>query len=47
VLAVLGARGLEEPDEVRERITSCGDLEQRDTWVRSAATATVVRDLFA
>jgi hypothetical protein len=47
VLAVLDARGIEVPDELRERIAGCTDLEQLDTWVRRAATARTAQDLFA
>jgi hypothetical protein len=47
VLAVLDARGIEVPDELRERIVGCTDLEQLDTWVRRAATARTAQDLFA
>jgi hypothetical protein len=47
VLAVLDARGIEVPDELRERIVGCTDLEQLDTWVRRAATASTAQDLFA
>jgi hypothetical protein len=46
VLTVLGARGIAVPDHVRARITGCTDLEQLDTWVRRAATASTVDDLF-
>jgi hypothetical protein len=46
VLAVLDARGIEVPDPVREDITSCTDLDQLDTWIRRAATAAKVQDLF-
>jgi hypothetical protein len=46
VLAVLEARGLAVTDDVRERITTCTDIEQLDAWVRRAATATTVDDLF-
>lgn len=47
LLAVLDARGVEVPEEARERITTCTDLDQLDGWVRRAATATSVEDLFA
>jgi len=47
VLAVLDARGIKVPDEARERITNSTDLEQLDAWVRRAATATSVDELFA
>jgi len=46
VLAVLDARGIEVPDDVREEIATCTDLDQLDTWVRLAATATKVNELF-
>jgi hypothetical protein len=46
VLAVLGARGIEVTDEVRERISRCTDLGQLETWIRRAATATTIDDLF-
>lgn len=39
VLAVLDARGIAVPDDLRARIAECTDLEQLDTWVRRAATA--------
>ncbi len=46
VLAFLDARGIEIPDPVREDIISCTDLDQLDTWIRRAATATKVQELF-
>jgi hypothetical protein len=46
VLAFLDARGIEVPDEFRERIVGCTDLDQLDTWVRRAATADKIHDLF-
>jgi hypothetical protein len=46
VLAVLDARGVEVPDEARERIAGCADLDQLDTWARRAATANKVNELF-
>ncbi|HLL68131.1 MAG TPA: hypothetical protein VK453_20800 [Micromonosporaceae bacterium] len=46
VLAVLEARGVEVPDAARERIASCIDLDQLDAWVRRAATANDINDLF-
>jgi hypothetical protein len=45
VLAVLDARGVDVPDEVRSRIAACTDADQLDTWVRRAATATKIHDL--
>ncbi len=46
VLAFLDARGIEIPDQARERITGCTDLDQLDTWVRRAATVNTVDELF-
>ena len=47
VLAVLDARGINVPEDTRNRITSCTDLDQLHTWVRRAATATSIDDLFS
>ncbi|WP_437586976.1 hypothetical protein [Sorangium sp. So ce1000] len=41
VLAVLEARGLEVPAEVRERVLASTDLAELDRWIRRAA---VIRD---
>jgi hypothetical protein len=46
LLAILNARGIPISDAAHTRITSCTDLDQLDTWVRSAATATTIQDLF-
>jgi len=46
LLSILDARGIPVPDGVHNRITSCTDLDQLDTWVRRAITATTVDDLF-
>jgi hypothetical protein len=46
VVAVLVARGVDIPDDVREQITACTDLGQLETWIRRAATATTVKELF-
>lgn len=46
VLAFLDARGIDVPDDARGRITGCTDLDQLDVWVRRAATADSVKDLF-
>jgi hypothetical protein len=46
VLTVLEARGIQVPEPVRARITACTDLDQLDVWVRRAATASEVDDLF-
>lgn len=42
ILAVLGARGVLIPDEVRVRLVECTDLEQLETWGRRAATADAI-----
>jgi hypothetical protein len=46
VLAVFDARGIAAPDDARTRITGCSDLDQLDVWVRRAATAATIDDLF-
>jgi hypothetical protein len=47
VLVVLAARGLDVSDHARARISGCSDFDQLDTWVRRAATAESIDDLFA
>ncbi|GIH78905.1 hypothetical protein [Planobispora longispora] len=46
VLLVLATRGLEVPDEVRDRITACTDLARLESWAARAVTARTVHDLF-
>jgi hypothetical protein len=46
LLAVLEARGLGITAEQRDRITTCTDLAVLEGWIRSAATAATVEDLF-
>jgi hypothetical protein len=46
ILAVLGARGVLIPDEVRVRLVECTDLEQLETWGRRAAMADSIEDVF-
>lgn len=46
ILLVLEQRGLDVPDQVRERITSCGDPETLRRWLRRAVTAPTVEDVF-
>ncbi len=46
VLRALAARGIEVPDDARDRITACTDLDQLDIWVSRAATAKAIEDLF-
>jgi 3-methyladenine DNA glycosylase AlkC len=45
LLAILDARGIQVPDEVRETITGCTDLDQLEAWIRRAATADKIQDL--
>jgi hypothetical protein len=45
VLAVLNARGVEVPENVRADITNCTDLDQLGTWIHLAATADKIADL--
>lgn len=47
VLAVLEARGLEVPAEVRERILASTDLAELDRWIRGAASVGDARELLA
>jgi hypothetical protein len=46
VFTLLEARGIAVPDDARARILECTDLDQLDTWVRRAATADSLDDLF-
>lgn len=46
VLAVLDARGIAVPEAERTRILSCHDLAQLDVWLRRAASATALADVF-
>jgi hypothetical protein len=47
VLAILEARRIDVPADKRARIAECRDLAQLDTWVRRAATADSIDDLFS
>jgi hypothetical protein len=46
VLDVLAVRGIEVPDLARARISGCTDLAQLESWVRRAAVAGSVDELF-
>ena len=46
VLTVLRARGIDVPDEVRERVRGCGDVELLEAWLSRAATAEAISDVF-
>ncbi|WP_432147537.1 hypothetical protein [Streptomyces sp. bgisy029] len=39
ILRILAVRGVEVPDEVRQRITGCKDLDVLDVWFERAITA--------
>ena len=45
VLTVLDARSVAVSDDIRERILACTDLDQLDTWLRRAGTATTADDV--
>jgi hypothetical protein len=47
VLRILTARGLEVPTEIRQRVLSCADTSQLETWADRAATATTLDDVFS
>ncbi|WP_245681874.1 hypothetical protein [Actinomadura kijaniata] len=46
LLTFLEARGVEIPHDARERILSCTDLDQLNTWLRRAVAATSAAELF-
>ena len=46
LLAVLTARGIAVPADIRTRITSCTDTEQLADWLVKAATATTATEVF-
>ncbi|WP_211658123.1 hypothetical protein [Phytoactinopolyspora halophila] len=46
ILAILAARDIMVPPGVRTRILECHDLDQLDEWVRRAATAASLGDVF-
>ena len=46
LLLVLAARGFTVPDDTRNRITACTDLDQLERWLTRAATAQTLEDLF-
>jgi hypothetical protein len=45
LIAVLAARGLDVPDDVRARITACTDLARLDAWLARAVTASSAADV--
>jgi hypothetical protein len=46
VLTVLDARGIEVPEDARQRVTECTDLDTLRTWIRRAATVASVEEMF-
>jgi hypothetical protein len=46
ILRILERRDIETPDTVRDRVSSCTDLDTLDTWFDRALTATTAEDLF-
>jgi hypothetical protein len=47
ILLVLEVRGIQVPDSVRERITTCTDLDRMDAWLERSRTVERAEDLFA
>jgi len=45
VLAILDARGIDVPDDIRAEIARCTDLDRLGGWIRQAATAHRIEDL--
>jgi hypothetical protein len=45
LLAILDARGIAVPDDVRAEIAACTDIDQLDAWIRRAATADRIEDV--
>ncbi|MEV0650306.1 hypothetical protein AB0I28_34100 [Phytomonospora sp. NPDC050363] len=46
ILTVLGARGIEVPDEVIKRVESCQDLRTLQAWLIRAATVSTAEAIF-
>ena len=46
LLEVLAARRIDVPEEVRERIATCTDLDQLAIWIRRSVSANTVKELF-
>jgi hypothetical protein len=47
VLEVLRPRGLDVPDDVRDRVLGCTDLDRLDVYLRRAVTAGSAADVVA
>jgi hypothetical protein len=46
VLLVLNARDFNVPDDIRNRVATCTDLAQLESWLTRAATIQALEDLF-
>lgn len=47
ILRVLEARGISVSEDIRERVTTCTDLDLLDTWATRAVTVERAEELFA
>ncbi|GGS59746.1 hypothetical protein [Streptomyces violaceus] len=47
ILRVLEKRGIDIPEDTRDRITSCTDLDTLTLWFDRSLTAGTAEDLFA
>jgi hypothetical protein len=47
VLTVLADSGIEVPDDARDRIATCTDADEVNTWLRHAITAETIDEVFA
>jgi hypothetical protein len=45
LLAILDARSIRVPDDVRAEIMACTDTDQLEEWIRRAATADKIQDV--
>lgn len=46
VLLILGVRGIDITDEIREKVTACGDPELLRRWLARAALAATAGEVF-
>lgn len=46
LLTVLATRGIEVPEQARERITACTDLDQLQRWIERAVTISHIDELW-
>ncbi|MFD4857268.1 hypothetical protein [Streptomyces atratus] len=47
ILLLLAQAGVDVPEEARERVMGCADLDILSRWLLRAPTATSVEDVFA